>query len=60
MLRKISTQAIVTIGIDIGKNTFHLIGLDKPRAIVMQSKVSRNQLARRLRAILALYGYRYG
>jgi transposase len=38
---------ITTIGIDIGKNTFHLVGLDKRGAIVLQQKVSRGQLERR-------------
>ena len=37
-----------TIGIDIGKNTFHLVGLDKRGAIVLRIKVSRSQLERRL------------
>jgi hypothetical protein len=36
------TAAIIaTIGIDIGKTTFHLVGLDKRGAIVSQQKVSR-------------------
>jgi hypothetical protein len=35
-----------TIGIDIGKNTFHLVGLDQRGAIVLQLKVSRAQLER--------------
>lgn len=48
MPRKNTTEPIATIGIDIGKNTFHLIGLDKKGAIVMQTKLSRNQLGRRL------------
>ena len=48
MPRKNSTNPIATIGIDIGKNTFHLIGFDKPGAIVMQTKLSRSQLGRRL------------
>ena len=48
MPRKTTTAPIATIGIDIGKNTFHLIGLDKHGAIVMQTKLSRSQLARRL------------
>src|SRR5947208_15129446 len=39
---------IATIGIDIGKNTFHLVGLDKRGAIVLQPNVSRGQPARRL------------
>src|SRR5436853_731785 len=41
-------EPIATIGIDIGKNTFHLVGLDKRGAIVLQQKVSRGQLERRL------------
>jgi transposase len=32
------------LGIDIGKNVFHLIGLDKPGAIVLRQKLSRRQL----------------
>src|SRR4030095_4418535 len=39
---------ISTIGIDLGKTTFHLVGLDKRGAIVLQQKVSRSQLERRL------------
>jgi hypothetical protein len=29
-------ETITTIGIDVGKNTFHLVGLDKRGAIVLQ------------------------
>jgi transposase len=43
-----TAAAISTIGIDIGKTTFHLVGLDKRGAIVLQQKVSRSQLERRL------------
>jgi transposase len=44
-----STAAIVaTIGIDIGKNTFHLVGLDQRGNIVLQLKTSRQQLEWRL------------
>jgi transposase len=39
---------IATIGIDIGKNTFHLVGLDQRGVIVLRQKVSRGQLERRL------------
>ena len=39
-------ETITTIGIDLGKNTFHLVGLDKRGAIVLQLKVSRGQLGR--------------
>ncbi len=31
--------AVSTIGIDIGKNTFHLIGLDAEGAIVLRQKL---------------------
>ena len=37
---------ITTIGIDLGKNTFHLIGFDRRGAIILQQKVSRGQLRR--------------
>jgi transposase len=41
-------ETITTIGIDLGKNTFHLVGLDKRGAIVLQQRVSRSQFERRL------------
>ena len=37
-----------TIGIDTGKNTLHLIGLDEKGAIVLREKVSRGRIAARL------------
>jgi transposase len=40
--------AVGTIGIDLGKNSFHLVGLDQRGAIVLQLKCSRAQLERRL------------
>ena len=43
-----SLATISTLGIDVGKNTFHLVGLDKRGVIVLQQKVTRHQLARRL------------
>ncbi len=39
---------VVTIGIDIGKNTFHFIGLDSKGAIVLRQKLSRGQVRERL------------
>lgn len=36
------------IGIDIGKNTFHLIGEDSRGAIVLRAKLTRAQLIVRL------------
>jgi transposase len=48
MPRQSTPSAVATIGIDIGKNTFHLVGLDQRGAIVLQLKSSREQLKRRL------------
>jgi transposase len=39
---------ITTIGIDIGKNSFHVVGHDKRGAIVLRQKLSRGQLEARL------------
>jgi transposase len=39
--------AIAVIGIDIGKNSFHIVGLDQPGAIVLRQKWSRGQVASR-------------
>lgn len=41
-----SSDAVATIGIDIGKNTFHLVGLDKRGAMVLRIKLSRSQVER--------------
>jgi transposase len=41
-------QTVTMIGIDIGKNTFHLIGLDKRGEIVLRQKFSRGQVEARL------------
>ena len=48
MSYKSAPPAVSTIGIDLGKNSFHLIGLDQHGAIVWQLKCSRAQLERRL------------
>jgi transposase len=40
--------AIAVAGIDIGKNSFHLVGLDKRGAIVLRQKWSRGQVEARL------------
>jgi transposase len=39
--------AITVVGIDIGKNSFHTIGLDKRGAIVLRQKWSRSQVEAR-------------
>jgi transposase len=40
--------AIATVGIDIGKNSFHVIGLDQRGAIVLRQKWTRGQVEARL------------
>jgi transposase len=53
-------QTVTTIGIDIGKNTFHVVGLDSRGEIVLRQKFSRGQVEVRLanmppcRTLLAL------
>ena len=39
---------IAVIGIDIGKNSFHVVGLDQRGAIVLRQKRSRRQVETRL------------
>jgi hypothetical protein len=41
-------SAIAMIGIDIGKNSFHVVGHDKRGAIVLRQKWSRGQVKARL------------
>ena len=40
--------AIAVIGIDIGKNSFHVVGLDMRGAIALRQKWSRGQVEARL------------
>ena len=47
MSHKTAAAAAQTIGIDTGKNTLHLIGLDDKGAIVLREKVSRGRIAAR-------------
>ena len=42
------TGPVATIGLDIGKNTFHVVGLAKRGTIALRIKVSRSQLVHRL------------
>jgi transposase len=39
--------AIAVVGIDIGKNSFHIVGLDNRGAVVLRQKWSRNQVEAR-------------
>jgi transposase len=43
-----SQTAIAVVGIDIGKNWFHIVGLDDRGAIVLREKWSRGQVEARL------------
>src|SRR5262249_14204566 len=47
MSRKLDST-IAVVGIDIGKNSFHLVGQDKRGAIVLRQKWSRGQMEARL------------
>ena len=42
------SNAVAVIGIDIGKNSFHIVGLDARGAIVLRQKWSRGQVEARL------------
>jgi transposase len=43
-----SNTHVATIGIDLGKNIFHVVGLDATGAIALRKKRSRNQLEQSL------------
>jgi transposase len=42
-----SNTAVAVIGVDIGKNSFHIVGLDQRGAIVLRQKWSRGQVEAR-------------
>src|SRR6476660_9380163 len=48
MPRRSTVNAVTTLGIDMGKNTLHMIGLDPRGAIVLREKVSRGRITSRL------------
>ena len=45
MSHKTAATVVHTIGIDTGKNTLHLIGLDDQGAIVLREKIARGRIA---------------
>ena len=47
MSHKTAATVARTIGIDTGKNTLHLIGLDDRGAIVLREKIARGRIAAR-------------
>src|SRR5260370_30909701 len=46
-----------TIGIDTGKNTLHMIGLDEKGTIVLREKIARGRIAARLVNVPSLDAY---
>ena len=48
MSQQSNNSAIAVIGIDIGKNSFHVVGHDQRGAIVLRQKWSRGQMEARL------------
>jgi len=46
-MAKTLETAVAVIGIDIGKNSFHVVGLDQRGAIVLRQKWSRGQVEAR-------------
>ena len=48
MPRRSTVRAVTTIGIDMGKNTLHIVGLDSLGAIVLRERVSRGRIKSRL------------
>jgi hypothetical protein len=47
MAQRVNTT-IAVIGVDIGKNSFHVVGLDQRGAIVLRQRWSRGQVKSRL------------
>jgi transposase len=48
MSHKTAATVALTIDIDTGKNTLHLIGLDDKGAIVLREKIARGRITARL------------
>ena len=44
--------AIAVVGIDIGKNSFHIVGHDKRGAVVLRQKWSRGQVEARFPCLI--------
>ena len=53
-------NAIAVVGIDIGKNSFHIVALDDRGAIVLRQKWSRSQIESRFRQYAAVSSRRGG
>jgi transposase len=48
MSHELSSQTIATLGIDIGKSVFHLVGFNQRGAIMLRQKLTRRQLSVRM------------
>jgi transposase len=48
MSKQTNATAISTIGVDTGKNTLHLVGLDRQGTIVLREKLARSRIGTRL------------
>ena len=48
MPRRSTVRAVTTIGIDMGKSTLHMVGLDSLGAIVLRERISRGRITSRL------------
>ena len=48
MSKQTNAIAISTIGVDTGKNTLHLVGLDRQGMIVLREKLARSRIGTRL------------
>jgi transposase len=48
--------SISVVGIDIGKNSFHVVGMDQRGAIVLRQKWSRGQVEARVGQYAAVLG----
>jgi hypothetical protein len=61
MPRRSSVRTATTVGIDMGKNTLHMVGLDSLGAIVLRERVSRGRITSRLANLpLCLIGIEAG
>ena len=54
MPRTSTIHAVTVIGIEMGKSTLHMVGLNSSGAIVFREKVSRGRIASRFANLLAL------
>jgi transposase len=43
-----TNDIVTTIGVDLGKNVFHLIGMNARGAVIFRERLSRAKLPRRL------------